>query len=141
MKSIAWIACGLAATVAPVCAANVSGTATTSVVQMRTTNMGQPIDVPAHPTVIVTQTTIATGAHTPTHKHPFQRYVYVLEGTLTVVDEATGKTFEIRSGGFLPEMLDRWHHGENRGSTPVRLLAIDQVPDGVSGNMVMKPEQ
>jgi quercetin dioxygenase-like cupin family protein len=141
MRAIAWIACALATAIAPACASGMSGVVTTAVAQTRTTNVGQQIDVPAHPTVIVSQTTIAPGARTPTHRHPYSRYVYVLDGTLTVVDEATGKTFEIKSGEFLSEMTDRWHHGENRGDTPVRLVAIDQVPDGVSGNMVMKPGQ
>lgn len=138
MKRIIWVTCALAGIIAPVCASDMSATVTT---QMRTTNVGQPIVVPAHPTVIVSQTTIAPGARTPTHKHPYQRFVYVLAGTLTVVDETTGKTFVIGSGGFLPEMVDRWHHGENRGPATVRLLAIDQVPEGVTSNVVMKPGQ
>ena len=135
------VACALAAAIAPACASDMSTSGTTAIAQMRTTNMGQLLDVPAHPTVIVSQTTLAPGARTPTHKHSYPRYVYIVDGTLTVVDEASGKTFEIRSGGFFPEMTDRWHHGENRGTVPVRLVAIDQVPEGVAGNMVMKPSQ
>ena len=141
MQRIAWIACTLAATVAPASAADLTGVVSTAIAQTRTTNTGQPIDVPAHPTVIVSQTTIAPGARIRTHKHPYPHYVYVLDGTLTVVDEATGKTFQINRGGFFAEMTDRWHHGENRGTTMVRLVAIDQVPEGVARNMVMKPAQ
>jgi len=139
LKRIFWIACSLAATIAQARAMDTTGVVSTPIVQTRTTNIGQPIDVPAHPTVIVSQTTIAPGARIRSHKHPWPHYVYVVEGTLTVVDETTGKTFAIKSGGFFAEMTDRWHHGENRGGTPVRLVAIDQVPEGVTRNMVMKP--
>jgi len=138
MRRIPWLACAFVCAIAP---ASASDMATTPVVQTRTTNVGQAIVVPAHPTVIVSQSTIPPGGRTPTHKHPYQRYVYVLDGTLTVVDETTGQTFEIKSGGFLAEMVNRWHHGENRGTTSVRLVAIDQVPEGTGGNMVMKPGQ
>ena len=139
MERIVWLACTFAAIAAPVSAADATGVVSTPIVQTRTTNTGQPIDVPAHPTVIVSQTTLAPGARIRSHKHPYPHYVYVVEGTLTVVDETTGKTFQIKPGGFFAEMTDRWHHGENRGTTMVRLVAIDQVPQGVSRNMVMKP--
>ena len=142
MRTIALIVCVLALTITgPVSAADVTGVVSTPIVQTRTTNTGQPIEVPAHPTVIVSQTTIAPGARIRTHKHPYPHYVYVVEGTLTVVDEASGKTFEIKPGGFFAEMVDTWHHGENRGATTVRLVAVDQVPEGVTRNMVMKPGQ
>jgi quercetin dioxygenase-like cupin family protein len=141
MKSLAWVVCTLAAMIGPASAANTSGVVSTPIVQTRTTNAGQPIAVPAHPTVIVSQTTIAPGARIRSHKHPWPHYVYVVEGTLTVVDETTGKAFQIKRGGFFAEMTDRWHHGENRGTTMVRLVAIDQVPPGVARNMVMKPGQ
>jgi quercetin dioxygenase-like cupin family protein len=84
---------------------------------------------------------MAPGARTPTHKHAYPRYVYVLEGILTVVDEATGQAFEVKRGGFLAEMVDTWHHGENRGKVAVRLIAVDQVPEGTTGNTILKPEQ
>lgn len=141
MRTIAWAACALAITIAPAGASVMSGSVSAPVAQMRTTNTGQPIAVPAHPTVIVSETTLAPGGRTPSHKHPYPHYVYVLDGTLTVVDEQNGRTFETRKDGFFAEMVDTWHHGENRGKTPVRILAIDQVPEGVTRNMVMKPGQ
>lgn len=142
MTRIVLIVCAFVTTMAgPASAADTTGVASTPILQTRTTNTGQPIEVPAHPTVIVSQTTIAPGARIRTHKHPYPHYVYVIEGTLTVVDEANGKTFEIKPGGFFAEMVDTWHHGENRGKTLVRLVAIDQVPEGVARNMVMKPEK
>lgn len=66
------------------------------------------------------------------------RYVYMLNGTLTVVDVATKQTFAARKGGFLPEIIDTWHYSENRGTLPVRLIAIDQVPEGTRNNTALK---
>lgn len=141
MRRTALFASALATAIGPAAAADMTGVVSTPIVQTRSTNTGQPIEVPTHPTVIVSQTTMAPGARIRSHKHPWPHYVYVAEGTLTVVDEATGKTFEIKPGGFFAEMTDTWHHGENRGPTRVRLVAIDQVPEGVTRNMVMKPGQ
>lgn len=133
------IACALALSIAPACAADGHANVSTPVAQTTTTDMGQRLEIPAHPTVIVTQSVMAPGARTPTHKHPYPRYVYVLDGTLTVVDERTGRTFEVEKGGFLAEMIDRWHHGENRGAIPLRILVIDQVAQGATTNTVTKP--
>ena len=132
--------CVLAFLIAPAAIADSSGIATVPVAHTRTTDTGQELVVPTRPTVIVSETTIAPGSRTPTHKHPYPRYVYVLDGTLTVTDVATGQIFEVRKGGFLTEMIDRWHYGENRGTGPVRLIAIDQVPIGTTGNTVQKSE-
>ena len=141
MSKIACIACVFTITIVPACASAMSASVSAPVAQMRTTNTGQPIAVPAHPTVIVSQTTIAPGGRIPTHKHPYPHYVYVLEGALTVVDDESGQTFVTGKNGFFAEMVDTWHHGENRGTTPVRILAIDQVPEGTTRNMIMKPGQ
>jgi hypothetical protein len=62
----------------------------------------------------------------------------MLNGTLTVVDVATKQTFAARKGGFLPEIIDTWHYSENRGTLPVRLIAIDQVPEGTRNNTALK---
>ncbi len=102
------------------------------------TTTGQPIELPSRADVIVSRTSIPVGGSTPTHKHPYQRYVYVLSGHLTVHEEATDKTLEFNAGDFLPEMRDAWHFGSNPGAEPVQLLVIDQVPPGTPNNMVMK---
>ena len=98
------------------------------------TVIGQPIEVPQHPTVIATVITFQPGDKTAVHKHLYPHYGYMLEGTLTIVNTATGKTFALKAGDFLVEMIDTYHFGENRGTTPVRMLVIDQVPPGVDKN-------
>lgn len=103
-----------------------------------TTTTGQPIELPSRAELIVSRTSIPVGGRTPTHKHPYQRYVYVLSGRLTVHEEVTGKTLEFNAGDLLPEMRNQWHFGSNPGVEPVQLLVIDQVPPGTASNMVMK---
>ena len=101
-----------------------------------TTVIGQKIAIPRDPTVMVSSIVFAPGARTPVHKHLYPHYAYVLEGTLTITNVQTGKTFDVKAGQFLAEMQDTWHYGENRGKTPVRLLVVDHVPKGVKTNSV-----
>jgi len=101
---------------------------------------GQPIISPEHPTVIATVLTLQPGDRTPEHKHPYPHYGYVLDGTLTVVNTETGKSFELAKGAFLVEMMNTAHYGENRGKQPVSILIIDSVPAGTATNSVpVKP--
>jgi quercetin dioxygenase-like cupin family protein len=103
-----------------------------------TTITGQPITVPANPKVVVSKVTFAPGAALPVHKHPFPHYVYVLEGTLSVTNVETGKTFDVPAGSFFVEMNDTWHFGKNNGTQPLTLLGIDQIPQGAASNIVLK---
>lgn len=103
-----------------------------------TTVTGQKIEVPANPHVAVSLATFPPGAALAVHKHPYPHYVYVLEGTLTVTNSETGKVFDVPAGGFLVEMNDTWHFGKNNGPTPVKLLVIDQVPQGTTTNTIPK---
>jgi quercetin dioxygenase-like cupin family protein len=103
-----------------------------------TTVTGQKIEVPANPHVAVSLVTFPPGAGLAVHKHPYPHYVYVLEGTLTVTNTETGKVFDVPAGGFLVEMNDTWHFGKNNGAVPVKLLVIDQLPQGTSTNTVAK---
>jgi quercetin dioxygenase-like cupin family protein len=127
------IALALCFTVAPALA----GTpVTTPVGTFDKTVIGQEIVVPPHPTVLVTIVTFQPGDKTAAHKHPYPHYGYMLEGTLTITNTETGKSFDLKPGDFLVEMTDAWHTGENRGTVPVRILVVDQVPPGVNANNV-----
>lgn len=108
------------------------------VVTTSTTASGQPITVPANPQVIVSTYEIPPGVTLPVHKHPFQRYAYVLAGNLSVVNKDTDQTYRYKTGDFIVEVLDQWHLGRNEGKTPVKLLVIDQVEPGTS-NTVLAP--
>ena len=111
---------------------------TTPIVKTDTTIIGQKIEVPKNPTLVATSLVFAPGARTPVHKHLYPHYAYVEEGTLTIVNTQTGKSYDVKAGSFFAEMIDTWHYGINKGAVPVRLLVIDQLPTGVKANTVLK---
>ena len=125
---------GMVLTLSVARAAETPRVVVTPVARTNTTIIGQPITVPDHPDVIVTLATFPPGARIAEHQHPHPHYVYVLEGVLTVVNTDAGKTFEVKAGDFVAEMQDTWHYGINKGTVPVKLLVIDQVPAGVPNN-------
>ncbi|MDR3526639.1 MAG: cupin domain-containing protein [Rhizomicrobium sp.] len=100
------------------------------------TIIGQTIVSPEHPTVNSSIVTFQSGDKTGVHKHPYPHYGYMLEGVLTIVNTETGKSFDLKAGEFLVEMLNTAHYGENRGTVPVRILIVDSVPAGVTNNSV-----
>ncbi len=110
------------------------------ILRTNTTITGQPIVVPQNPDLLVSVATFPPGARLPEHKHPGPHYVYVLEGVLTVIDTETDKTFAVKAGDFVVEMVDTWHYGINNGTVPVKLLVIDQVSTGAPNNMTPKPQ-
>lgn len=105
------------------------------------TVLDQPVAIPPQPTVLVTTMRFAPGARTAVHKHPWAHYAYVLEGTLTIHNVEAGTSFDLPAGRFLVEMQDTWHWGENKGTAPVRLLVVDQLPAGVAVNSVARDER
>ena len=110
----------------------------TPVARTHMTVTGQKLEIPANPDVVVAIATFPPGARLPEHKHLYPHFAYVLEGVLTVTNTETGKTFEVKKGDFSAEMENTWHYGVNNGTGPVRLLVIDEVPQGTASNMVPK---
>lgn len=137
MKAIAALAAMVFAC-ASASAADAPAVQVTPIARTNTTITGQPITVPEHPDVVVSIATFPPGARIPEHQHPHPHYVYVLEGVLTVVNTDAHKTFDVKAGDFVVEMMDTWHYGINNGTVPVRLLVIDQVPHGAPNNMVQR---
>ncbi|HEY2891269.1 MAG TPA: cupin domain-containing protein [Dongiaceae bacterium] len=100
------------------------------------TAIGQPIALPSKDAqVVVTMLEIAPGTKLPRHKHPSQRYGYVLQGELTVEYEG-GQRQVFHAGDFIVEALGVWHFGTNTGPVPVKLLVIDQVEAGKSNTIL-----
>jgi len=126
------LVCGMAA------AAEAPKIVVTQVARTHVTVTGQPIVVPPNPDVVVAIATFPPGARLPEHKHLYPHLVYVLDGVLTVTNTETGKTFTVKKGDFTAEMQDTWHYGVNNGTEPVRLLVVDEVPQGTASNMVPK---
>lgn len=118
---------------------------TTALTRTNRTATGQVVEVPARPEVIVSLTTIPLHGATRVHKHPYQRFVYVLAGHLRVTDMTTGAHHDYKPGDFLAEMRGTYHFGANMGDGPnageVRLLVIDQVPPGTRTNVVMQTDE
>ncbi len=131
------LAAAMAGLAAPALA-QTNGPVVTPVARTHTTITGQPIVVPANPDVVVSIATFPPGAKIVEHKHPFPHLVYVMAGTLTVTNTETGKTFDAKEGEFVAEMEDTWHYGVNNGTVPVKLLVIDEVPQGTKSNVVPK---
>ena len=103
------------------------------------TAIGQPISLPKEKLEVrASLFEIPVGAQLPVHKHPSQRYAYVLSGTLQVTDVENGRSFEYKPGDFIVEMVDGWHYGVNNGRSPVRLLVIDQVEKGQANTILKK---
>lgn len=114
---------------------------TTATMRIAKTATGQAIDIPAHPEIIVSQTIIPVSGATRVHKHPFQRFVYVLAGNLRVTDMTTGEHHDYKPGDFIAEMRGTYHFGANQGPGEVKLLVIDQVPPGTRTNVVMQTDE
>lgn len=91
----------------------------------------QPIELPQKNVEVVVSTyDIAPGAMLPVHQHHYQRYAYVLAGTLTVTNLESGKSATFTEGDFVVESRSEWHQGANNGTEPVKLLVIDQIEQG-----------
>ncbi|HSI39994.1 MAG TPA: cupin domain-containing protein [Xanthobacteraceae bacterium] len=103
------------------------------------TASGQPIGFPAGPgRVVVAEYVIAPGARLPVHRHPYPRIGYVLQGTLEVVEERTGRVFSYKPGDVIVEVIGAAHFGRNTGSDPVRLVVFDTTPADVEGNVTLE---
>jgi quercetin dioxygenase-like cupin family protein len=103
----------------------------TPVARATQTIAGRPIALPQKDVeVIVSTYEIAPGAVLPEHKHRYQRYAYVLAGTLTVTNIDSGQQLNFKPGDFIVESLDSWHKGAGTGTETVKLLVIDQVMKG-----------
>lgn len=100
----------------------------TPIISTTETAAGQPIVLPQTDVrVVASRFEIAPGAALPVHKHPYQRYAYVLAGTLEVTDMESGASTTYKAGDFIVEVVDRWHRGKNVGADKVELIVIDQI--------------
>ncbi|MBM3641248.1 MAG: cupin domain-containing protein [Alphaproteobacteria bacterium] len=111
----------------------------TEIARTTKTAAGQPITLPQGPLEVVASIyTLAPGARLPEHKHPFQRYAYVLEGAL-MVQQADSSSRIYRPGEFIIESVDRWHYGATVGDAVVKLLVIDQLPPTAEATVERPP--
>jgi quercetin dioxygenase-like cupin family protein len=128
--------CSVLATAARSAETNVN----TPIARETTTIIGQKVSPPTNATIIASTSIFPPGARTPVHKHLYPHYVFVTEGTLTITNVETGRSYQVTAGHFLVEMLDTWHYGHNDGAVPVRTYVVDQVPAGVKENRVLREQ-
>jgi quercetin dioxygenase-like cupin family protein len=108
----------------------------TPLLKTATTITGQKLEYPGkNPQVTATLVEIPPGVDVGWHEHPNIRYVYVIDGTLTIELE-NGTRREFPAGTIFVEAVKTRHHGMNTGAVPAKVLFIDHSEEGQS-NMVM----
>jgi len=84
--------------------------------------------------------TLAPHTALPWHTHPFPNSVYVLSGTLTLRDKASGKTLVVHQGHAVGESVDDIHRGE-AGDQPAVLIITYAGTPGVPTSVPAKGEK
>src|SRR5277367_5650773 len=92
------------------------------------------------PELTMIKLTIAPHTALPWHTHPIPNAVYVLSGTLTLHDRASGKTLVVHQGQAVAESVDDVHRGE-AGDEPAVLLITYAGTPGVPTSVPAKGEK
>jgi quercetin dioxygenase-like cupin family protein len=92
------------------------------------------------PQLTTLKVTIAPHTSLPWHSHPIPNAVYVLSGTLTLHDRASGKTLVVHQGQAVAESVDDVHRGE-AGDQPAVLLITYAGTPGVPTSVPAKGEK
>src|SRR5580698_5455848 len=92
------------------------------------------------PQLTTIKLTIEPHTALPWHTHPFPNVVYVLSGTLTLHDKASGKTQLVHQGEAIGESVDDVHRGES-GDEPTVLLITYVGTPGVPTSIPAKGEK
>jgi quercetin dioxygenase-like cupin family protein len=103
---------------------------------------GKPYTHYAHGQPELTTLKVTLAAHTslPWHYHPMPNVVYVLSGSLTLRDRASGKTLVVHQGQAVGESVDDVHRGE-AGDEPAVLLITYAGTPGVPTSVPAKGEK
>lgn len=106
------------------------GVRSTLILQASTTPSGQPLEFPVFRNQFTTSLVeIAPGGQVGRHMHPVPVMVYILEGELTVeTDGQQPRTY--KAGQAALEVVNTWHNGLNRGSAPLKFLAVFAGEEG-----------
>lgn len=111
----------------------------TPVLKSTTTMTGQPLQYVRtdKPEVTVALGELEPGGEVGRHMHWASGFVYILEGTLTVMME-DGSQYEFQPGQAFVEATNTWHNAKNMGSGPVRLLVV--WPGEMGKPNIVRPE-
>jgi len=92
------------------------------------------------PELTMLKLTIAPHTKLPWHIHPMPNAAYVLSGTLTLHDKASGMTRIVHQGEAFAESVNDIHRGE-AGDEPVVLLVTYSGTPGVPTSIPAKGEK
>ena len=92
------------------------------------------------PQLTTLKVTIAAHTSLPWHYHPIPNALYVLSGTLTLHDRASGETLVVHQGQAVGESVDDVHRGE-AGDEPAVLLITYAGTPGVPTSVPAKGEK
>jgi quercetin dioxygenase-like cupin family protein len=92
------------------------------------------------PQLTTLKVTLAPHTSLPWHSHPVPNAVYVISGTLTLRDRASGKTLVVHQGQVVGESVDDVHRGE-AGDEPAVLLITYAGTPGVPTSVPAKGEK
>jgi quercetin dioxygenase-like cupin family protein len=92
------------------------------------------------PQLTTLKVTIAAHTSLPWHYHPIPNALYVLSGTLTLRDRASGKILVVHQGQAIAESVDDVHRGE-AGDEPAVLLITYAGTAGVPTSVPAKGEK
>ena len=110
----------------------------TPLLQSGETTIGQPIEYPAGAAKVTGAiVTLPPGGQTGWHTHEVPLFGYVLEGTLTV-DYGSKGVKEYKAGDSWMEAMNWPHNGINKGTVPVRLIAV-YMGGGDKANTIKTP--
>ncbi len=111
----------------------------TPLLETVTTLTGQKLEYPGkNPQVTATIAEIPPGAAVGWHEHPNLRYVFVIDGTLTIEMES-GTRRDFPAGTIFVEAMRTRHRGMNAGKIPARVLFIDHSEAGQSNMITLVP--
>ena len=103
----------------------------TPVIDSGQTIIGQPLAYPAgNAEITASVITVPPGGETGWHLHAVPLFGYILEGTLTV-DYGDKGTHTYNTGDGLLEAMNWPHNGMNKGTVPVRILAVYAGAKGI----------
>jgi len=97
----------------------------TPILQSGTTVGGTAIAYPKTDSAEVTALVldIAPGGETGRHMHPYPTFVYVLQGAIDVEMDG-GMVHSYKAGDSFLEVVNTWHNGTNKGTTPAKVLVV-----------------
>lgn len=106
------------------------GLTITPVLETSTTITGQPIRFPQGNnqfTAVIAE--VEPGGQVGRHLHPVPLFVYMLEGTLTIMMD-DHETHAFSAGEGFAEVTNLWHNGRNLTDEPVRFLIVFAGQEG-----------